>query len=129
MSDLIGKVERRAGKTRISQEMNSLMDKRRKRKNVNKDEGRKNRRRFRNELIIGSGKDKSYCLERICDKITEFPRRGCNDVMYMKTKERGYSGYSKHCHQRLSREYAIVDQSCVIRFWENYTTELNDRAN
>jgi hypothetical protein len=73
MSDLIGKVERRAGKTRISQEMKSLMDKRRKRKNVNKEEGRKNCRRFRNELIIGSGKAKSYCLERICDKITEFP--------------------------------------------------------
>jgi radical SAM superfamily enzyme YgiQ (UPF0313 family) len=49
--------------------------------------------------------------------------------MYMKTKGRRYSGYSKHWHQRFSREYAIVDQSYVIRFWENYITELNDRAN
>ena len=49
ISDLVGKVEKRARKPRITQEMISKMDERRKWKNVNT-EGRKNYRRLRNEL-------------------------------------------------------------------------------
>jgi hypothetical protein len=50
MSDLVGKVERRARKSWITQEMISKMNERRKLKNVNNKEGRKNYRRLRNEL-------------------------------------------------------------------------------
>ena len=50
ISDLVGKVEKRARKTRITQEMISKMDERRKWKNVNTEEGRKNYRRLRNKL-------------------------------------------------------------------------------
>jgi len=50
ISDLVGKVEKRARKPWITQEMVSKMDKRRKWKNVNTEEGRKNHRRLRNEL-------------------------------------------------------------------------------
>jgi hypothetical protein len=42
ISDLVGKVEKRARKPRITQEMISIMDERRKWKNVNTEEGRKN---------------------------------------------------------------------------------------
>ena len=49
ISDLVGKVEKRARKPWITQEMISKMDERRKWKNVNT-EGRKNYRRLRNEL-------------------------------------------------------------------------------
>ena len=50
ISDLIGKVEKRARKPWIIQEMISKMDERRKWKNVNTEEGRRNYRRLRNEL-------------------------------------------------------------------------------
>jgi hypothetical protein len=50
LSDLVGKVEKRARKPWITQEMISKMDKRRKWKDVNTEEGRKNYRRLRKEL-------------------------------------------------------------------------------
>jgi len=50
ISDLIGKVKKRARKPWITQEMISRMDERRKWKNVNTEEGRKNYRMLRNEL-------------------------------------------------------------------------------
>jgi type I site-specific restriction endonuclease len=50
ISDLVGKVEKRAKKLWITQEMMSKIDDRRKWKNVNTEEGRKNYRRLRNEL-------------------------------------------------------------------------------
>ena len=49
LSDLVGKVEKRARKLWITQEMVSKMNERRKWKNVNTEEGRKNYRRLRNE--------------------------------------------------------------------------------
>jgi len=50
ISDLAGKVEKRARKPWISQEMISKTDERRKLKNVNTEEGRRNYMRLRNEL-------------------------------------------------------------------------------
>jgi hypothetical protein len=49
LSDLVGKVEKRARKPWITQEMISKMDERRIQKNVNTEEARKNYRRLRNE--------------------------------------------------------------------------------
>jgi hypothetical protein len=49
-SDLVGKVEKRAKKPRITREMISKMDERRKWKNINTEEGRKNYRRVRNDF-------------------------------------------------------------------------------
>jgi type I site-specific restriction endonuclease len=50
MSDLVGKVERKARRSWITQEMISKMDERRKWKNVNNEEGRKNYRRLRQRI-------------------------------------------------------------------------------
>ena len=50
ISDLVGKVEKRARKPWITQEVISKMGERRKWKNVNNKEGRRNYRRLRNEL-------------------------------------------------------------------------------
>jgi len=50
LSDVVGKVEKRARKPWVTQEMISNMNERRKWKNVNTEEGRKNYRRLRNEL-------------------------------------------------------------------------------
>jgi hypothetical protein len=50
ISDLVGKVEKRARKPWITQEMISKMDERRKQKTANTEEGMKNYRRLRNEL-------------------------------------------------------------------------------
>ena len=50
LGDLVGKVEKRARKKWITQEMISKMDERRNWKNVNTEEGRRNYRRLRNEL-------------------------------------------------------------------------------
>ena len=50
ISDLVGKVDKRARKPWITQGMISKMDERRKWKNVNTEGGRRNCRRLRNEL-------------------------------------------------------------------------------
>ena len=50
ISDLVGKVEKRARKPWITQEMISKMNERRKWKNVNTEEGRRNYRRLMNKL-------------------------------------------------------------------------------
>ena len=50
ISDLVCKVEKRARNPWITQEMISKIDKRRKWKNVNTEEGRRNYRRLRNKL-------------------------------------------------------------------------------
>ena len=104
ISDLVGKVEKRARKPRITQEMISKMDKRRKWKNVNTEEGRRNCRRLRNELKRTTEKAKKECLENACTEIMEFHRRGHYDVMYMKTKELGDPRDSKYWYRRLSGE-------------------------
>ena len=48
ISDLVGKVEKRARKPWITQEITSKMDAQKKWKNVNTEEGRRNYRRLRN---------------------------------------------------------------------------------
>jgi len=54
ISDVVGKVEKRATKPWITQEMISKIDERRKWKNVNAEEGKRNYRRLRNELKIAT---------------------------------------------------------------------------
>jgi polynucleotide 5'-kinase involved in rRNA processing len=50
MPDLIVKEDRKARKSWITRGIINKMDERRKRKNVNKEEGRKNYKQMRNEL-------------------------------------------------------------------------------
>jgi hypothetical protein len=72
LSDLVGKVEKRARKPWITQKMISKMDERRKCKNVNTGEGRKNYRRLRNELKRATDNAKKEYIENICNEIMEF---------------------------------------------------------
>jgi len=65
LSDLVGKVQKRARKPWITQEMISKMDERRKWKNVNIEEGRKNYRRLRNELKRATDNAKKEYLKNI----------------------------------------------------------------
>ena len=58
ISDLVGKVEKRARKPWITQAMISKMDERRKLKKVNTKEVRRNYRRLRNELKRATEKAK-----------------------------------------------------------------------
>jgi hypothetical protein len=90
ISDLFGKVERRARKPTITHEMICKMDERRKWKNFNNEEGRRNYRRLRNELKRATDKAKNEYLEKTCAEIMEFHRTGRYDLMYMKTKELGW---------------------------------------
>ena len=76
ISDLVGKVEKRARKPWITQEMITKMGERRKWKKVNTEEGRKNYRRLRNELKRATDNVKKEYLENICNEIMEFQRRG-----------------------------------------------------
>ena len=86
ISDLVGKVEKRARNPRITQEMISKMDERRKLKKVNTEESGKNYRKLRNELKRATDNAKKEYLENICNEIMEFQRTGRYDLMYMKTK-------------------------------------------
>jgi len=90
ISDLAGKVEKRAIKPWITQEMISKMYERRKWKNVNTEEGRRNYGRLRKALKRTTEKAKKEYLENTCKEIMEFYRRGRYDLMYMTTKELGW---------------------------------------
>jgi hypothetical protein len=131
MSDLVGKVERRARKPWITQEMINNMGERRKWENVNNEVGRNNYRRLRNELKRETDNVKKDYLESICDEIIEFERREHYDLMYMKTEEPGWK--ENHGIQNIGIEDSqgnmIVDQRQVLQIWEKYITELYDRAN
>jgi uncharacterized protein YaaW (UPF0174 family) len=86
MRNLDGKVDRKARKSRIPQEMMSKMDEQRTWKNVNNEEGLKNLIRMGNELKRATQKAMKKYLESTCD-IMELPRTGCYDLMYTKMKE------------------------------------------
>ena len=66
------------------------MDERRKWKNSNNEQGRKNYRTLRNGLKRATEEAKKEYLERICDDIIEFQRRGHFDLIHVKTKEIGW---------------------------------------
>jgi hypothetical protein len=82
VNDLYRKVDRKARKQWIRQEMINKTAEQRKRKNVNNEggrkegrkEGRKHYRRLRNELKRTTRKVRKVYLESICDKIMEFQR-------------------------------------------------------
>jgi len=61
----------------------------------------------------------------------EFQRTGCYDLMYMKTKELGWK--ETQGIQNISIEDSqgnrIVEQSKVLKVWENHLVELHDRPN
>ena len=78
ISDLVGKVEKKARKLWITQEVISKMDERRKWKKVNIEEGRKNYRKMRNKLKRATDNAKKEYLENICNKIMNFKEQ---DVM------------------------------------------------
>jgi uncharacterized membrane-anchored protein len=107
------------------------MDERRNWKHVNNEEGRKNYRRLRNELKRATDNAKKKYLETTRDEIIEFQRTGSYDLMYMNTKVLGWK--ENHGIQNIGIEDSqgniIIDQKRVLQIWENYVTELNDRAN
>ena len=133
LSDLVGKVEKRARNPWITQEMISKMDERRKWKNVNTEEGRNNYWRLRNELKRATDNAKKEYLENICNEIIEFQRTGRYDLMYMKTKELGWKETQEIQNIGIedSQGNRIVEQSQVLKIWENYirnyTVALIDR--
>ena len=65
---MVGKVEKRARKPWITQEIISKMGERRKWKNVNNKEGRRNYRRLRNELKSATETAKKEYLENLCNE-------------------------------------------------------------
>jgi len=131
ISDLVGKVEQRARKPWITQEMISKIDERRKWKNIDTEEGRKNYRILRNKLIRATENAKKENLENTCKEIMEFHRTGRYDLMYMKTKELGWKETQGIQNFGIgdSQGNRIVDQRQVLKIWENYVTELYARPN
>jgi uncharacterized membrane-anchored protein len=133
MSDLVGKVERRASKPWITQEMISKMDEQRKWKNVNNEEGRKKYRRLTNELKRATENARKEYLDSKCDEIIEFQRTGRYNLMYMKTKELGWK--ENHGIQNIgiedSQGNTIIDQRRVLQIGriisQNSTIELIDQ--
>ena len=61
----------------------------------------------------------------------EFQRRGRYDLMHMKTKELGWMETQgiQNIGIEDSQGNKIVEQSQVLKIWENYITELYDRPN
>jgi hypothetical protein len=111
--------------------MISKMDERRKWKKVNTEEGRKIYRRMRNKLKRAADNAKKEYLENICNEIMKFQRTGRYDLMYMKTKELGWKETQEiqNIGVEDSKGNRVVDQSQVLKIWENYITELYDQPN
>jgi hypothetical protein len=61
----------------------------------------------------------------------EFQRTGRYYLMYMKTNELGWKETQGIQNTGIedSQENRIVEQSQVLKIWENYITELYDRLN
>ena len=78
INNLVGKVEKRAWKPWIIQEMIRKMNERRKWKNVNTEEGRKNYRRLRNELKLDTDNAEKNILRTYVTKLWNFEEQ---DVM------------------------------------------------
>ena len=80
ISDLVGKVEKRARKLWITQEMICKIDERRKWKNVKTEEDRRNYGRLRNELKRATEKTKKEYLEQILMRLRKCKEQ---DVMIL----------------------------------------------
>jgi hypothetical protein len=76
ISDLVGKVEKRARKPLITQEMISKMDERRKWKHFNTEEGRRNYRSLRNELKRATDEAKWNILRTYVTRLWNFKEQG-----------------------------------------------------
>jgi hypothetical protein len=74
---------------------------------------------------------KKEYLENICNEIMEFQRTGRYGLMYMKTKELGWNEEKKKKNIGIedSQGNRIIEQSQVLKIWENYITVLHDRPN
>jgi hypothetical protein len=61
----------------------------------------------------------------------EFQRTGRYDLMYMKTKELGWKETQgiQNIGIEDSHGNRLIEQSQVLKIWENYITELDDRPN
>ena len=114
---MVGKVEKRARKPWITQEMIIKMDERRKWKNVNAKEDRKNYRRMRNKLKRATDNAKKEYLENICNEIMDFQRPGRYGLMYMKTKELGWKEAQgiQNIGIKDSQGSRIVDQNKALK--------------
>ena len=126
IGDLFGKVEKRARKLWVTQEMISKIDERRKWKNVNTEEDRRNYRRLRYELKRATEKTRMEYLENTCTEIMEFYRTSRYDLMYMKTKELDWKETQGIQNIRIedSQGNRIVDQRIML---QNYMIDLIDR--
>jgi hypothetical protein len=98
---------------------------------VNTEQGRKNYRRLRNQLKRATDNAKKEYLENVCNEIVEFQRTGRYDLMYMKTKELSWKETQgiQNIGIEDSQGNRLVEQSQVLKIWENYITELHDRPN
>ena len=74
---------------------------------------------------------KKEYLENKCKENMEFQRTGRYDLMYMKIKELGWKETEgiQNIGIEDSQQNRIVEQSQVLKIWENYITELYDQPN
>jgi hypothetical protein len=81
-------------------------------------------------VCVKKSAKKEY-LENVCNEIMEFQRTGRYDLMYMKTKELGCKDTQgiQNIGIEDSQRNRIIEQSQVLKIWENYITELYDRPN
>jgi hypothetical protein len=72
-------------------------------------------------LKRATDKAKKKYLESICDKVTEFPRRGHYDLMYVKLKELGWkeNRETQNIGIENSKGSVVVDKRQVLKFSEN----------
>ncbi|KDR08815.1 hypothetical protein L798_01515 [Zootermopsis nevadensis] len=74
----------------ITQAMLDKMDKRRRWKNINSEEGREKYQRLNNELRRETDKVREDYINEVCDEIMTLQRIGRYDLMYAKVKELGW---------------------------------------
>jgi hypothetical protein len=83
----------------------------------------------RKKLRRATENGKKEYLENIYNEVMEYERTGRYDLMYMKTKQLGWKETQgiQNVDVEDSQGNRIVEQTQVLKVWENHITELYDR--
>jgi len=118
-----------AKKPWVTQEMLDKMEKRRRYKNVNTENGRQMYRRLNNELRRETERAREIWWERECTEVEELDKRGRSDIVYAKIKK--LSGNRKQLRgiQKIKDVNGVMltEPEQIKSRWKDYVEVLYDK--
>jgi hypothetical protein len=113
----------------ITQEMMDKMDKRRKWKNVNTDDGKVRYKKLNNELRRVTDKAREDWWDLECNELEEHDKKGRSDLVYAKVKELTWKGKStaRSCSIKDQHGQLLTEPDEVRQRWRQYVETLYDK--